>query len=130
MEESIFTKIIKGEIPCHKIYEDEKTLAFLDIHPAQPGHVLVIPKKQVWFIWDLPAEDYIPLMEAAKKIGAHMREVLKPKHIGMSVEGVGVPHVHVHLIPFTTQEEFHRLADQNAEPDHAALKAMAEKLAF
>lgn len=129
-EDSIFTKIIKGEIPSHKIYEDGKTFAFLDIHPAQPGHVLVVPKKAVRWIWDLPQEDYVALMGSVKKIGVHMREVLKPKHIGMSVEGIGVPHVHVHLIPFITQEEFHNLADQNAEPDHKALAEMAQKLAF
>jgi diadenosine tetraphosphate (Ap4A) HIT family hydrolase len=58
MEESIFTKIVKGEIPSHKVYEDALTLAFLDIHPVQPGHTLVIPKKQVEFVWDLPEEDY------------------------------------------------------------------------
>jgi histidine triad (HIT) family protein len=130
MQDSIFTKIIKNEIPCHKIYEDDKNIAFLDIHPAQPGHVLVVPKKQVWWIWDLPDEDYHALMEAVKKVGTRMHEALGPKRIGVSVEGEGVPHVHVHLIPFTTQAEFHHLADQNAEPDHKALAQMAKKLAF
>jgi histidine triad (HIT) family protein len=130
MHDSVFTKIIKGEIPSHKIYEDDKNLAFLDIHPAQPGHVLVVPKKEVSWIWDLPEDDYLSLMKAVKKIGNKMREVLAPKHIGASVEGLGVPHVHVHLIPFTTQEEFHRLGDQSAEPNHAALAEMAKKLAF
>src|SRR5579862_4346233 len=130
MADSVFTKIIKGEIPSHKVYEDDKNLAILDIHPAQDGHVLVIPKKETWWIWDLPDEDYLSLMKAVKKVGERMREVLTPKYVGVSVEGVGVPHVHVHLIPFTTQEEFHRLADQNAEPDHAALAEMAKKLAF
>jgi histidine triad (HIT) family protein len=130
MPGSIFTKIIKGEIPSHKIYEDEKTFAFLDIHPAQPGHVLVVPKNEARWIWDMSEEDYIALMNSVKKIGSSMRKVLAPKHIGISVEGVGVPHVHVHLIPFTTQEEFHRLADQDAEPDHEALAKIAAKLAF
>ena len=130
MADSVFTKIIKGEISSHKIYEDDFTYAFLDIHPAQPGHVLVIPKKEVWWIWDLPDEDYMALMSAVKKIGNKMREVLRPKNIGISVEGIGVPHAHVHLIPFTTQAEFHRLADQSAEPNHSALAEMAKKLAF
>jgi len=130
MADSIFTKIIKGEIPCHKIYEDNKTFAFLDIHPAQPGHVLVVPKNQTWWVWDLPDADYLALMKTVKKIGVKMRKVLSPRHIGVSVEGIGVPHVHVHLIPFTTQAEFHHLADQAAEPDHVALRAMANRLAF
>lgn len=130
MADSIFTKIIKGEIPCDKIYEDDKTLAFMDIHPAQPGHVLVIPKKRVEFIWDLEDEYYSALMNSVKKVGKHMRDVLQPKYLGISVEGIGVPHVHVHIIPFATQAEFHHLADQNAEPDHAALAEMAKRLAF
>lgn len=128
MADSVFTKIIRGEIPAHKIYEDRNIIAILDIHPAQPGHVLVIPKKEVWWIWDLPDDDYIELMKAVKKIGNKMREVLQPKNIGISVEGIGVPHVHVHLIPFTNQAEFHHLADQNAKPDNAALAEMAKRL--
>jgi histidine triad (HIT) family protein len=130
MADSIFTKIIKGEIPAHKIYEDDLNIAILDIHPAQPGHTLVIPKKEVWWIWDLGEEDYLALMKAVKKVGARLRDILKPKNIGISVEGIGVPHVHVHLIPFTNQAEFHRLADQKAEPDFEALAEMAKKLAF
>jgi histidine triad (HIT) family protein len=130
MEDSIFTKIIKGEIPSHKVYEDDKNLAFMDIHPAQPGHVLVIPKLQVEYIWDLSDEDYASLMQTVHKVGKRVREVLKPSYVGMSVEGIGVPHTHVHIIPFESQEEFHRVADQNADPDHEALAAMAKRLAL
>ena len=130
MSDSIFTKIIRGEIPCHKIYEDDKTLALMDIHPAQPGHVLVIPKKQVESLWDLDDEYYVALMSSVKKVGRRMRDVLRPKYLGISVEGIGVPHVHVHIIPFATQAEFHHLADQAVEPDHEALAEMAEKLKF
>lgn len=129
MADSIFTKIIKGEIPCHKVYEDDDNFAFMDIHPAQPGHVLVISKTQTEWIWDLSDKEYSSLMAAVKKIGRHMRQVLK-KNVGVSVEGTGVPHVHVHLIPFSTAAEFHHLADQGAEPDHEKLAAMAAKLAF
>jgi histidine triad (HIT) family protein len=77
MQESIFTKIIKGEIPSHKIYEDDKTFAFLDIHPKTPGHVLVVPKNQVQFAWDLPNEDYAALMSTVKKIALRIKEVLQ-----------------------------------------------------
>ena len=100
MQDSVFTKIIKGEIPCHKIYEDEAVFAFLDIHPKQPGHVLVVPKKQVEFVWDLPAQDYAALMAGAQKIGQHIREILQPSYVGLMVEGLGVPHAHVHVFPF------------------------------
>ncbi len=128
MEDSIFTKIIKGEIPCHKVYEDDKTLAFLDIHPVQPGHVLVIPKKQVEFVWDVEDADYSALMSTVRKIAKHMRTVLGATYIGEQVIGVDVPHAHVHLIPFRTVEQFRRVPDMSAEPDHAALAAMAAKL--
>lgn len=128
MKDSIFTKIIKGEIPCHKIYEDEHTLAFLDIHPVVPAHTLVIPKKQVEFLWDLEDEDYQHVMKTARHVARHVREALAVPYVGVQVVGVDVPHAHVHLIPFRQAAEFHARADMSAEPDHAALAAMAEKL--
>jgi histidine triad (HIT) family protein len=130
MQDSIFTKIIKGEIPSHKIYEDDKTFAFLDIHPVQPGHTLVIPKKQIEFVWDLDQEDYAAVMETTKKVAQRLRAVLDKPYIGEQVVGVDVPHAHVHLIPFSTGSEFRNLPDMSAEPDHAALAEMAKKLAF
>jgi len=130
MEDSIFTKIIKGEIPCHKLYEDDKTFAFLDIHPKTPGHTLVIPKKQVEFVWDLADEDYRAVMATAQKVALRLREVLGSSYIGELVIGVDVPHAHVHVYPFETIEESRFIPDLNAEPDHAALAAMAQKLAF
>jgi histidine triad (HIT) family protein len=130
MADSIFTKIIKGEIPADKVFEDELTLAFLDIHPKTPGHVLVIPKKEVDLLWDLPDEDYEAVMATSKKVAKRIEEVLKPQRVGMMVEGVGVPHAHVHVFPFNSLQEFHHIADQNADPDHAALAEMAKKLAF
>src|SRR5215471_1540687 len=106
MEDSIFTKVVTGEIPCHKVYEDELTLAFLDIHPARPGHTLVIPKKQVEFLWDLADEDYQAVMMAARKIAQRLREVLGVRFVGVKVIGVDVPHAHVQLIPFDAVAEF------------------------
>src|SRR5437660_2164632 len=85
VQDSIFTKIIKGEIPSHKVYEDDRTFAFLDIHPVQPGHTLVIPKKQIEFVWDLPDEDYMAVMLAAKKIARRMREVLGVRYVGEKI---------------------------------------------
>lgn len=130
MEDSIFTKVIKGEIPCHKIYEDDKTFAFLDIHPKTPGHTLVVPKKQVEFLWDLEDEDYQAVMRTAKKIALRIREVFKPPYVGELVVGEDVPHTHVHVYQFRDTEESRRIPDPNAEPDHAALAEIAKKLAF
>ncbi len=130
MPDSIFTKIIKGEIPCHKIYEDERTLAFLDIHPKQPGHTLVVPKKQIEFLWDLDDEDYQAVMATVKKVALRIRTVLGGPYVGEVVVGIDVPHAHVHVYPFATTEESRFIPNPNAEPDHAALAAVAKKLAF
>jgi histidine triad (HIT) family protein len=128
MQDSIFTRIVKGEIPAHKVYEDGLVLAFLDIHPAQPGHTLVIPKRQVEFVWDLPDEDYAAVMAAAKKVALTLREVLGMRYVGERIVGIDVPHAHVQLIPFNTAQEFRAAQDMESEPDHAALAAMAERL--
>ena len=130
MAASIFTQIINGEIPCHKVYEDEKTFAFLDIHPITEGHVLVIPKTEVEFLWDLTDEDYQAVMTTVKKVAERVRQVMAVPFVGVKVIGVDVPHAHVHIVPFRRTAEYARTADMTAEPDHAALAAVAEKLAF
>lgn len=128
MNDSIFTKIIKGDIPSHKIYEDEHTYAFLDIHPITPGHTLVIPKRQVEFVWDLDEIDYQALQASVKKIAMHLRAALGVPYVGEQIIGVDVPHAHVHLIPFTEIGEYRRHPDMTAEPDHALLANIASKL--
>lgn len=95
---SVFTKIIQGEIPCYKIYEDDKTMAFLDIHPEAKGHTLVIPKNEVDKIYDLPDEDYEALMRTVKKLSKHLEAKLNTRII-WKVMGTDVPHAHVHLEP-------------------------------
>lgn len=130
MEDSIFTKIVKGEIPCHKVYEDELTLAFLDIHPVCAGHVLVIPKLQQEFVWDLPDENYHALMATVKKVANQLKEVLGVPYIGEKIVGTDVPHAHVHLIPFNNTNELNNNPNLSDEPDHAELAVLAEKLAF
>lgn len=130
MEPSIFTRIIRGEIPAHKIYEDDKTLAFLDIHPVQPGHVLVVPKSQVEFVWDLDDADYAAVMSTAKQVALRLRSVLGTRYVGELIMGVDVPHAHVQLIPFNEPAEFRAAQDMASEPDHEALAEMAKKLAF
>lgn len=132
MTDSIFTKIIKGEIPSHKIYEDEATLAFLDIHPIQPGHVLVVPKNQVGFVWDMNSGDYQALMATVQKVGQRLRQVFPDKaRIGVMIEGLDVTdHAHVKVFPFSTEQEYRTKPDMNAEPDHAALAEIAAKIKF
>jgi histidine triad (HIT) family protein len=130
MNDSIFTKIIKGDIPSHKIYEDSLTLAFLDIHPKQPGHTLVVPKKQVEFVWDLSDEDYRALMATVRKVAKRLQTVFARPYVGMLVVGNDVPHAHVHVYPFSTSKESQFIPDQSAEPDHTALAEVAKKLAF
>lgn len=130
MQDSIFTKIIKGEIPSHKIYEDDKTLAFLDINPANEGHVLVIPKKQVEFVWDLEDDDYEALMKIVKKIALHLREKTGCKYVGSSVIGTDVPHAHVHLVPFDKTSQFYNIGRGTNSPSSDELAIVAEKLRF
>ena len=130
MAESIFTKIIKGEIPAYKVYEDELTLAFLDIHPLLEGHTLVIPKRQVEFVWDLPDEDYQAVMATAKKVALRLRDVLGTVYIGERIVGVDVPHAHVQLIPFNDAADLSRHQDMSTEADHGVLADLAAKLAF
>lgn len=128
MADSIFTKIIKGEVPCHRVYEDELTLVFLDIHPVQPGHTLVIPKRPVEFVWDLAPSDYQALMATSQKVARRLRQVLGVKYIGAKIIGEEVPHAHVHLIPFDSVAEYN--ARPALEPNHTALSQMAARLAF
>jgi histidine triad (HIT) family protein len=130
MQDSIFTKIIKGEIPSYKVYEDELTYAFLDIHPTTAGHTLVIPKVQVDQLWDLEKKDYDAVLSTTKKVALRIREILKPKRVGMQLMGLDINHAHLHLVPFNTIDEYYHRPDMNAEPDHEALAEIAKKLAF
>jgi len=120
---SIFTQIIKGEIPCYKIYEDDKTFAFLDIHPGTKGHTLVIPKKEIDKIYELPDEDYQALMQTVKKLSKHMEEKLGKRTL-WKVVGTDVPHAHVHLEPYD-ETWFYGREVEMTEDD---FKAVQEKL--
>lgn len=131
-EPSIFTKIINGELPSHKIYEDERTYAFLDIHPIQPGHVLVVPRTQVNFVWDLDEADYRAVMATVKKVADRLKKVYpEQERIGVHIEGFGVSnHAHVNVFPFSSPEVFRRHVDMHADPDHDELAKVAERLRF
>jgi histidine triad (HIT) family protein len=99
---SIFTKIIKGEIPCYKIAENEQFFAFLDINPVQKGHCLVIPKKEVDYIFDLTEQEYIDLQLFARQIALALQAAIPCKKVATTVVGLEVPHVHIHLVPLQT----------------------------
>ncbi len=131
MEESIFTKIIKGDIPAHKVFEDDRSFAFLDIHPAQPGHTLVVPKVQVDRLEELLPADYIALMSTVQQVMQRIVLVLGPEYRAcLKVEGFDVPHAHVHIIPCRKAADFWAKQRMDEEPDHEELTRMAEKLAF
>jgi len=102
---SIFTRIIEGEIPCYKIAENEKFIAFLDILPVAKGHCLVVPKKEIDFIFDLPKEDLQEINLFAKEIARKLKAVIPCKRIGISVIGLEVPHAHMHLIPINDLDD-------------------------
>lgn len=102
---SIFSKIVSGEIPCYKVAEDDDFLAFLDIFPLKKGHVLVIPKKEVDYIFDLDNATYIGLMEFAKNVAAAVKKTTACKRVGVAVMGLEVPHAHVHLIPINSESD-------------------------
>ena len=132
MEESIFTKIIRGEVPCHKVYEDDDTFAFLDIHPIQPGAVLVVPKKQISFVWEMDAADYQALMNTVQKVGQRLQKVFPDRsRVGVIIEGLEIAtHAHVKVFPFDDDSEFRHKPEPDAEPNHTALATIAKKLAF
>lgn len=102
---SIFTKIINGEIPCYKIAEDDRFIAFLDVNPNAKGHTLCIPKQEIDKIFEIDDDLYMGLMQFSKKIAVALEQAVPCKRIGMAVIGLEVPHAHVHLIPLNEMDE-------------------------
>lgn len=103
--QSLFTKIVSREIPAYIIWEDNKHLAFLDINPIQKGHVLVIPKRQSDYVFDMSDTDYTELMLASKKVAQIIKDKIQCKRVCVMVEGYAIEHVHVHLIPTNTEDD-------------------------
>ena len=120
---SIFSKIIAGEIPCYKIYEDEKTLAFLDIHPETPGHTLVVPKVEVDKLYELQMEDYLAVMKTVKILASRMEKILGKRTL-MKVIGTDVPHAHVHLVSLNPDYQYGQVVEMTEEE----MKEMQKKL--
>ncbi|MGA2130508.1 MAG: HIT family protein [Candidatus Pacearchaeota archaeon] len=122
----IFCRIISGEIPSVKIWEDKDYWVMLDAHPINPGHTLVIPKRHSDYIFDLNDRDYVELMLKSKTIAKTLKEKLKPKRVGIVVEGFGVHHVHIHLIPINKGEELNSNRAKNM--DEKELNKIAQKI--
>lgn len=123
---SIFTKIISGEIPCYKIAENDDFFAFLDINPNAKGHTLCISKKEVNKIMDLDEETYLGLMAFSRKIGRALEKAVACKRVGMTVIGLEVPHVHVHLIPLNDMKD--ATFQQKVAFTDVEFKAIAESI--
>ena len=126
---SIFSSIVKGELPAFKVCEDQHHLAFLDIFPLSYGHVLVIPKKEQDYIFDISSDEYLALFKFARKVSKGMGRVITCKRIGLAVVGLEVPHAHIHLIPLNTVEDINfnrpKLSFSNEEFKEIASKIRA-----
>ena len=129
MENCLFCKIIKGEIPCYKIAENEKFFAFLDINPLMKGHTLVIPKKEVDYIFDIEDNDLGEMMIFAKQIASKIKDVIPCVKVGVAVIGLEVPHAHIHLVPMQKEGDldFKRPKLQLSQEEFVEIQ---KKLAF
>ena len=123
---SIFTKILRGELPCHKIDETDDCFAFLDINPNSRGHTLCILKKEIDYIFDLGSEDYQKLMNFSRKIAIALKKSVNCKRIALSVVGLEVPHVHVHLIPLESMSDMN--FGKSIKLDDNEFKSIVEKI--
>ncbi len=123
---SIFTKIIQGEIPSYKIAEDADNFAFLDINPNAAGHTLCVPKKEVDKIWDLDEESYMKLMAFSRKVAMAIEAAVPCERVGVSVIGLEVPHVHVHLIPLHSMKNATFQHKESLKPEE--FEAIAQKI--
>lgn len=124
---TIFSKIISGEIPCHKIAENDKFLAFLDIMPLREGHTLVIPKKEVDYIFDIEDELLAEMIVFAKEVSKKIKPAFDCKRIGVSVIGLEVPHAHIHLIPMNTMDDIN-FSNPKLHPSQEELAETVKKI--
>ncbi|MDE7397023.1 MAG: HIT family protein [Muribaculum sp.] len=125
---SIFSRIVAGEIPSYKVAEDDRHYAFLDISPVAKGHVLVIPKREVDYIFDLSDSEYADLQLFAKRVAEAMKQALPCKRIGVAVMGLEVPHAHIHLVPINTEADMNFFAGKLSLPADEMAK-IAESVA-
>lgn len=123
---SLFSRIAAGEIPSYKVAEDEKHFAFLDINPVHPGHVLVIPRKEIDYIFDLTDEELSELMVFAKRVAKALKKAVPCKKVGVTVIGLDVPHTHVHLVPMNTGADMNFCAEKLTLPAEDMKKLAAD----
>lgn len=135
MEDSIFTKILNGQVPGEVIWQDDRAAVLLTIEPLSPGHLLVIPKQQVDHLWDVDNDTYHYLFDVARQASVHLRSVYNYPRVGMIVEGFGVPHAHIHVFGFTqpleatmAERDARKQAGESLMVDQAVLHSEAEKL--
>ena len=124
---SIFTKIVEGEIPAYKVAEDENYLAFLDIFPLAKGHVLVIPKKEVDYLFDLDDELYAGLQLFAKRVAVALKKAIPCKKVGVAVLGLEVPHAHIHLVPMQSEKDIN-FSNPKLKLSEGEFKEITEKI--
>lgn len=124
---SVFSKIIKGEIPCHLVAESENYFAFLDIRPLTLGHTLVVPKQEVDYIFDLDNESFAGLHLFSKIVAEALKSAFPGKRIGVAVMGLEVPHAHIHLIPFISMNEMN-FSNEKLTPSHDELANIAKHI--
>ena len=126
MADCIFCKIVGKEIPAHIVKEDENVLVFLDANPVNPGHLLIIPKVHVESVFELPDEQYKNIFETAKALSTPLQNAMQSRKIGIAVEGFGVPHAHVHLVPLHNPNELN--PERATHMDDETLATIAEKI--
>lgn len=125
---TIFSRIVAGEIPCYKVAEDENFFAFLDINPVAKGHTLVIPKKEVDYIFDLDDETYAGLTRFAKRVAHAIEKAIPCKRVGVAVMGLEVPHTHIHLVPINRESDMNFFRDK-LSLEAAEMQAVADAIA-
>jgi len=125
---TLFSRIAAGEIPSYKVAENDRYFAFLDINPVHPGHVLVIPKKEVDYIFDMADEDYTGLMLFAKRVAKALKKAIPCTKVGVTVIGLDVPHTHIHLVPMNNGSDMNFCAPKLTLPEEQ-MKEIASKIA-
>ncbi len=130
-QDCIFCKIVAHQIPAHTVYEDEKMLVFLDIHPIRPGHMLAVPKLHEPDFYKVPADVFAHMMVVVQELAAKASTVFQPKKVGLIIAGFDVPHTHIHIVPM---QEYHDITSKSlldgerSDPTHDELAAMAKIL--
>lgn len=126
MEDCLFCKIIKGEVPSYKVWEDENFFAFLNINPINPGHTILVPKKHLDYIFDLEEPLYLEIFKTAKKLSEPLKRAVGAKRIALAIEGFVIPHIHIHLVPVNRVNDLDPNRAKKGNPEE--LSEMMERI--